>query len=375
MAETELTIDEEIAADWKAIQAKHAAPEETAAEVATTPEAEEPPPETEKVTDTKPRDETGKFVKAAETPKPAETAAPTELAKEPEQTQEPVTRDVKRPPSSWKPLAKSMWDKAPPEIQAEVHRREADWLAGQAKLLPDAQLGKTMRSVIQPYQAIIDAEGGTPERAVADLLRTAAMFRMGTPAQKQQALMAIAQQYNVDLSQLNGGQQSTQDGQQQQAGYRDDRVDKLLADMQREQLTRQQSERQSIEKVAADWIAELDATGKPLRPYVDDVMTEMNALLPQIRAADPSKSHKDVLQEAYERATWAHPEIRTIFQKEQIEQLEAKRRTENQERVNLARKATSVNVPRRGSIPTPAAPGSMDDTIRETARTLGLITN
>jgi hypothetical protein len=103
------------------------------------------------------------------------------------------------------------------------------------------------------------------------------------------------------------------------------------------------------------------------------VMDGMNVRVPQIRASNPSLSHKEVLQTAYEQEIWAHPEIRPILLKEQQEAAEARSRTENQERVNLARKASSVNVPRRGSTLAPAKPGTMEDTIRETARALGMV--
>jgi hypothetical protein len=81
-----------------------------------------------------------------------------------------------------------------------------------------------------------------------------------------------------------------------------------------------------------------------------------------------------VLQQAYEQEIWAHPEIRSLLIKQQQNELEARSRTENQERVNLAKRASSVNVPRRGSTLTPAKPGSMNDTIEKEARRLGLVT-
>jgi hypothetical protein len=78
-----------------------------------------------------------------------------------------------------------------------------------------------------------------------------------------------------------------------------------------------------------------------------------------------------VLQRAYEQAIWAHPEIRPILLKEQTDKAEAERRAENPQRGNQAKRASSVNVPRRASTPSPGKPGTIEDTIRETARSLG----
>lgn len=369
------SIDDELRESFRKIygdnsEAKAVEPE-TAVEAA--PEA------LEKVVEDTPsqdRDESGKFVAKPKEPvatglSPQSSASPKEdqpaSAPAPEAQSEPV-RDINKAPSSWRPAAKAAYEKLSPEIRAEVHRREGDFLKGQSNLLPDAHLGQSMRQVIDPYRMLIDAEGGTPERAVGQLLQTASILRMGTPAQKTQLLFQIAQQYGVEMP--NSGTPEPNLGTEQP--QRDPRVDQLFQYLQTQEQGRQAQQQQELEGVAGAWIAETDAAGKPLRPYLDDVMAGMNVRVPQIRGSDPSLSHKEVLQKAYEQETWAHPEIRSILFKEQSEQLEAKNRAENQERVNLAKKAASVNVPRRGSSLTPAKPGSMEETIRKEALRLGL---
>jgi hypothetical protein len=285
-----------------------------------------------------------------------------------------LQRDIARPPSTWKPAARAEWDKLTPAIRAEIHRREADFQQGQAQLLPDARLGADIRSTIEPYRMMIEAEGGTPVRAVADLLRTAAIFRVGTEQQKYQAVAQIARQFGIDLRRFA---QAT--GTPAPAGtappqpLRDPRVDQLLAREQQAEQRRTAAEQAQVEAATTRWINELDASGNPKREYLGDVMQEMMALVPQIRQADPSLSHSQVLDAAYDRATWAHPEVRTLLAQKQQAELEAQRRAENQSRVRDARRAGSVNVPRRASVPAPVKPGRMEDTIADTARALGLI--
>ena len=390
MALSDKDVDETMAADWAKIQERY------------TPEEIEPPTEidapAEDPVETIPvsREADGKFKakdedkdsKAADKPAKTEKTAPakpkavttsqaapedlTQAAPEPS-TDQPQARDINRPPSTWKPAARAEWEKISPAVRAEIHRREADFQNGQSQLLPDATLGKNIRQVVEPYRMMIEAEGGTPERAVADLLRTAAIFRVGSVQQKYQAVAQIAQQFGLDLRAFSGQQETQPQQQPNQQQFRDPRVDQLLAHQQRQESDRVKREAQDAENTVTRWMNEVDATGNPKRPYLGDVINEMSALVPQIRASDPTLTHPQALDAAYDRAIWAHPEIRTLLAQKQQADLDAQRRTDNQARVRDAKRAGSVNVPRRGSSPSPGKPGRIEDTIAETARALGMI--
>lgn len=385
MALNDKDIDAEIAADWNAIQEKYAAdeaPEPVEADapadpapVEAEPRSREPdgkfkaePKDAKPVVDAKPKEPTVAKTAAPADPAPSETPAP--------ESQSPQ-RDINRPPSTWKPAARAEFDKLPPAIKAEIHRRESDFLNGQAQLRPDAEMGQKMRAVIEPYRMLIEAEGGTPDRAVADLLRTAAIFRTGSVPQKYQAIVDISQQFGIDLRYLaqaaveqNG--QPQQQGQQPQQ-FRDPRVDQLLAQQNADRQQLAQREQATMESTVTRWMNEQDAQGNPKREYLGDVINEMSALVPQLRQADPTLTHAQALDAAYDRAIWAHPEIRTLLAQKQQTELETQRRADNQKRVTDARKAGSVNVPRRASIPSAGKPGSMDETILATARELGMV--
>lgn len=384
---TDQTVDDEIAADWKEISAKHLteepATEPEAAPVQDAAPVKETPDKPERSAEERARDEAGRFTAKDDKAPVAKTAAKPEAkveAKAPAtDTQEAPAaqqRDITRPPSTWKPAAREAFAALPESVRTEIHRRETDFLNGQSQLLPDARLGSEMRQTIEPYRMLIEAEGGTPARAIGDLLRTAAVLRMGSGEQKLAAVQGIARQFGVDLTRLAPPQIGAQPGEQPQARpaeMRDPRVDALLANQQQQEQYREQQDRQQRESAAAAWMNETDAQGNPVRPYVNDVMAELTALVPQIRQHNPGLSHAQALQKAYESATWAHPEIRVLLQQKQQADSEARRRTENQERVTEARRAASTNVPRRGSLPSPGKPGRMEDTIEETARALGLL--
>lgn len=364
----EQTIDDEMAADWAKIQEKHAVeePEPEAPE----PQAEAPESAAETVED---RGD-GRRTDGTFAPKPKESAKPAEVVDKNPPPEEPVRQesaiDVNKPPSTWKPVARAEWDKLSPAIRAEVHRREADWAKGRQELIPDAQLGRSFREVAAPYKALIDAEaGGRPELAFAELMKTAAILRMGTPEQKRQVVLGVAKQYGVDLGLT---QPQGQPAQQTQQTFQDPRVDQLLQHLQSQEQQRQTQEQQQLEAAVVNWMDAKDEAGNPKYPYLGDVANEMQVLVPQIRQSNPSFSHEQVLQSAYERATWASPEVRPLLLAAQA--AAAARPSDNQNRVREAKRAASVNVPRRASIPSAGPPGTLDDTLTKTARTLGLIT-
>lgn len=402
MADGRDNLDEELAAEWQAIQQRHMADDDAAggaepAADAATGGAEDDAHAGDDA-DARARDDQGRFAakageadKAADAPgAPATGDAPAagspQTAGSSEDGQDgqdgSPARDLNRPPSSWKPAAKAKWEGLDPEIRAEVHRRESDWLRGQSQLLPDAELGRSMRQVSEPYRMLIEAEGGTLETAVGQLLQTAALFRVGTPDQKAAALAQIARQYGIQT--YPGGADAGYPQQAAPQAFRDPRVDELLQrqEMERmqqraEQTRREREEVDRLNGVVQAWSGAVDSAGRALRPYYSDVESDIAALIPQIRASSPGMKAEDVLQQAYDRAVWAHPEIRPLLLQAQQNEIEAKRRADNQLRVKEAKKAASVNVPRRASVP--AAPTDrrgidrMDDVIAETARELGLI--
>jgi hypothetical protein len=94
----------------------------------------------------------------------------------------------------------------------------------------------------------------------------------------------------------------------------------------------------------------------PKHEHMDTVFEDVVAL---VRAGrDP--------EQAYEQAIWAHPETRAKLMAKQ----DAERRQREAAEAAAARKAAAVNVQRRGSPPAAAKPGTMEDTIRETYRSL-----
>ncbi len=378
-------IDETIRNTLKEITARNEAPE---------PEQTEVIAETPAKPD-KPRDETGKFTKAqkeskepaaeperAASPTQTEQTAPATPAAEPQEpapvltTGQPI--DLNRAPSSWKPAAKAAWADLPEPVRAEIYRRESDFLNGNKGLRENADFGQSVKQVVEPYRMLIEAEGGTPEKAIAATLRTAALFRVGTPQQKLEALFAIDKQYNAGLNayvqqEFNRlyAQQTGQPGQPaQQQPYQDPRVDQLIASMQKQEQERAAYEKQQSNNAVERFMAAKDEKGQPLHPFVDNVLDDMSERVANIRRQNPAMNHEAALEQAYEAAVWANPETRAVLIGQQ--QAQANQPVETLRKVEQAKRASAVNVPKRGALPATEPPKTLDDTIRETGKALGM---
>lgn len=356
---SEPSMEQTIAQTLRDIQGREDAPgpddEAAPVDAAAEPVAEKP---------TRARGPKGRFAKADETPAPVDEP-------EPESKPEPVdpTRQPAAPaeehytaPSSWKPSARAKLEQADPEIRAEVARRENDVRQWAQQVLPDAELGKALRSTAQPYEAMLQSEGASIDGAFGEFLQINSVLRYGSPEQKAQALYKVAEKFGIPL---DGAPQQ----QQPDAHSHDPRVDMLI---QREQLRQREHETAQtarVQTVVEKWSKETK-DGKPVRPHLNTVMEEFMDKLPAIKARNPHWSHEQILQESYDRAVRENPTTYALLLKEEQDKAEAKRREENLRKVTEAKKAAAVNVPKRGSLPTQAPVGSMDETIRSKYREL-----
>ena len=294
-----------------------------------------------------------------------------------------VEVDLKRPPSSWKPGAKAQWGALPADVQKEIYRRETDFsnsvLNGPMK--QNADFGNAVRQTVEPYRAMIEAEGGTPERARGELFKTAALFRTGSQPSKLNALFALDQQFNgglrdhfsrsvqAEVARLTGQPAQQQQPQQQQV-FQDPRVDALMQSLQQQERQRAQQEESIANSATDQFLASKNDKGEPKFPFVDNVLDDMTNRIAAIRQGNPALAHNDVLQRAYDEAVWANPETRAVL----IAQTQATQQAAAQtaQKVAVAKRAQVGAMPKRGAIPATEPPKSLDETIRETARELGM---
>lgn len=320
----ETTVEDDIAAAMQEIADKETpAIEEQAEDTVETQEQE--PVE-------KPRAEDGKFTKQSKAPKEV-----------------PVIEAVEKSqaPQSWGAAVKSKWDALPPEVQAEISKREKDFHQAMTRNDGELSLGKEMKDVITPYMPIIQAEGGTPAKAVQSLLNTAYQLRTAPPERKAQLIHEIAQTYGVDLGQIQQVQQQTQlDPGMQQILSRINGIESKFTEYTT--LQERQEHANVMEQISA-------FSADPSNVYFEQLKPSMAPLLASGQAKD--------LQEAYDMACWANPEIRSILlQKQQAEEAE-KRKAEISKK-----KAAAVSVTGSPSVRTSSSTpnqNSVEDDIRQ----------
>jgi len=256
-----------------------------------------------------------------------------------------------RAPDAWSPAAKAKFATLPPDVQAEIAKREAEVHKGFTRQDEQRQFGKAVGDVITPYLPIIRAEGGNPVAAVQDLLQTAYTLRTATPDRKQELFIGLAKQFGVDM---NGVFQRLSGQGQPQVHPQVAQLQQQLSQLQQERLMQQQAAQQQES-------AQIDQTingfaSDPKNVYFANVKPEMAALLREGRAKD--------LQEAYDMACWARPDIRPLL----LQQQEQQRRAEAQAKASRARAAgSSVSGSPSGSA---VAPGAVDPnaSLRDTIR-------
>lgn len=242
------------------------------------------------------------------------------------------------------------FEKADPVLRAAMLRRSDEMHKGVDQYRETAQFGHQIYKAIQPYEATIRSQGLNADEAIGSLFAIEHKLRYGTPQEKQSQLATIAHNYGIDINGLLDGQTQV-DPQVQQL---QDQIAKLQQQQQSWFAQQQQTEHSTILEHINTF-----AQGKD---YFEQVRPEVAALLQAGRAKD--------LQEAYDMAIWARPEIRNQLLVKQQAEAEEKKRLDAAAKVAAAKQAASVNVSTRGTSPSQSPVGTMEETILNTYRQL-----
>ena len=312
---------------------------------------------------------TGKF--APRTATPAEAAAVTTEITAEEAPAEPATDQPNEPaaettavssiapPNSWSAEKKALWANVPPDLQSYIGEREAQ--AHQAITRAGEQI-----KAFEPLARVLQQHGDTftrnnlqPHDGVARLLAMESWLGQDPVT----AVKEIAKAYGVDLTGLNQQQPAQPAVGEQGTPAQDPRVSTVQAELAETKaelkkvtsyLTAQQ--REQIESSNAALARQIADFAKE-RPHFEAVRKHMGALM----SADESLT----LEQAYDQASYAIPEIRNRILADQRKTDEDKKAKERAAQVAAAKKAGSVNV--KSATGTGQAPKSMDDTLREVA--------
>lgn len=257
----------------------------------------------------RPRGPDGKFIeKPAAAEKKSDAPAVTATGA---QAQAPTQATV-APPQNWKGAGKVHWNRLPPAIQAALTE---DYTRQQQA---DVELGK-FRSVITPERAqALIAETGSVEQGLQRLLAISDIATQNPIGFVQWFL----QQRGIDPRQLAQG--ATAQGEQPPAEAPHPIMQEVVQLRNQVQSLIQQQTQGAQTQV----MSEIDAFSRdPAHPYFNDVREHMGALMKAGKAAN--------LQEAYDMATWAVPQVR----KSLLEQQTQAAMQANAQKVQQARQA------------------------------------
>jgi len=286
------------------------------------------------------RDEQGKFAKGAP-PSPDDAAAGAPAA--------PAPGPLDAAPNTWKKEVAANWATYPPELRAEVLRREADFHKGIEGYRAAAGFGQAMERAITPYAQTIQSLGITADKAVSELMAADHKLRYGSPQEKTAYFAQLAQTYGIDMTAVQQVEQTQIDPNiaalQQQ-------VQRLSGFIENQQSQGKQQEEAALNSEIESFKAD------PKHSHFESVKGHMAALLQAGQASS--------LADAYEQAIYANPTTRALV----LAQQQAEQRAAAAAKATAAKTAASVNTRPRASMPVSQPIGSMEDTIRATLRNL-----
>lgn len=203
--------------------------------------------------------------------------------------------------------AREVWKDTPPAMKAAIAKREADYAKGIEKYRDNAHRAEQMDNVLGRYQHYFAMTGEPVGQTVDNLLRTAANLHMAPPATKAQIVAGLINQFGVPIDALD----AILAGENVPRGTHDDvdsRIQQALQPFQQiisQQQQREQYERQQQQAKVAMEIQTFAANNE----FYSDVASDMADFLDVATRNGRTMS----LEEAYQRACVAHPQISQIL--------------------------------------------------------------
>lgn len=243
-----------------------------------------------------------------------------------------------------------------------------------------AQLARTMEDVstqrqriewLSPLEQVITPErinawamngGMQPAQAITQLLALSD-FAGRDPVE---FIKYFAQENRVDLEDLVLGMEPPEPVDPAIKALQDEIADLKGFKTQTVQEQQQAVHNRTVNDVVA-FADEKGADGTPLRPHLSEIGAAWLPYITMVKEQNPSWPHKQVLQEAYERACWGTPSVRSKLQAAADAAGEAQRLRAEAEKVEKARTA-STSVRSGTPTSTPAAPNDPSRSLRDTIK-------
>lgn len=335
------------------LEAAFEAPEETASETPAAPEEDAKQLKSEKV-----RDEKGRYSKADRNREAANVPAG-------EAQVSALENDASIPPPiSWTGDKKELFKQLPRPLQEEVARREVEreraFTQRSEELARYRRTYQDIDEAFEPHRQELDIAGVSPGQVVRQLLGMQKWMQQEPKA----AINHILASYNLTPADLAE--------QAQNAPQVDPRIHSLQEEL--EQLkgyisTQQEREayqsRASVDNEIHSFANEMDTEGNLIRPYFNDVYHEMLPIAQALKAANPDASHREILDAAYDRAIYSHPDVRMKVIGRATQETQAKRINDAKAQAQKARVAGSSVKGSPGGSLAPVAPDDLRATIEQ----------
>lgn len=254
---------------------------------------------------------------------------------------EPVLTQDKAP-SGWSPKSRERWAEIPEDLRSEILRREEASAAGVRKLQEETAPMRGFVQALSPFINEAAQNARDPAQYIGNVMVTERVLRTGNPDQKFDALLGIADQYGIPLRQIinkSVGEEILKAPEKQQFSLPPE-IQKELEESRR--WREEQSRNTNTTQITQ--FAEKNE-------FFEDVRVTMANLL----EAGSAKT----LEEAYEQATWANPEIRSILMERQS------KGGKEADLKNAQKRASSANVKNDESLGTRKAPKDDKDSSTE----------
>lgn len=253
------------------------------------------------------------------------------------------------PPNTWTKDTAALFATLPEPVKQEIHKREADFHKGIGQYKDAAAFGHSLFEDLSPHFEVMRQMGGTPKEVVREAIGAWRTLATGTPDQKRDTLLQLARGYGINLSEQTDARYREPSAAPELAPVLQ-RIAQLEGTIEQSQRAREEAEHAERVSQAQKFLSD------PTREHMEAVFDDVVALVRAGRTPE----------QAYEQAIWAHPETRAKLMAKQ----DAERKQREAAEAAAARKAAAVNVQRRGTPPAALKTGSMEDTIRQTLRSM-----
>jgi hypothetical protein len=276
------------------------------------------------------RDDKGRFSQQAQPSEPTQSTTQPSRASAENLTNnglvsdvQPAQLDIAKPPSTWTPSDREKWAELPEWAKSTILNREKQAAQALTRHDEDRVHGRKLQELATSFQAFIPA-GNTASQVAEKMLQAHARMAMASPAEKTELLLQLGQEYGADLSLFRQSDtQAPPDNINPQFQALFQKVGTLEQQLELSRRDREQQEQQ----VVLNSLRAFEADTK--NEFFNDVRVTMGQFI--------QSGVAETLQDAYDKAVWANPQLREILQGRERQ----KQSQESQKKTLIAKNASS----------------------------------